>query len=109
MSKLSKNDIIILKEAELVAALKIMPDEELEDHAFSLVEELGGNDFGALMKLIMKELEGEQSNQKRYLKIQSVLRDTLPNKAVMSDIYERLATILMLILVRKYKKILEAK
>ena len=61
------------------------------------------------MKLIMKALEGQQSNPKRYVKIQSVLRDTLPNKAVMSDIYERLATILMLILVRKYKQILETK
>jgi len=109
MTQLSTHDILKLNEKELVSAIKTMPDEELEQHALGLMEELGGNDYSGLMKTVMKELENDMTNAERYVHIQNVLRDALPNKAHMSDIYERLASMIMLIIMRKYKQILSGK
>lgn len=109
MSTLSHHDIIKLSESELVNALKSMPTDELEFHANNIMLDLGGDDYGALMKHVMQVLESQNDPSKRFAQIQDTLRDSLPNKAQMSDIYERLATIVMLIITRRYQAILKKK
>ena len=109
MAQLSTQDVLRLPEAELVTALKAMTVDELELHAEGLITELGSDDYSSLMKVVMKALESENSTQDRFAQIQNILRDTLPNKAHMSDIYQRLASMIMLILMRKYKEILTSK
>jgi len=109
MSTLSHHDIIKLSEADLVSALKQMPTEQLELHANNIMVDLGGDDYGALMKHVMQVLETQSDPAKRFSQIQNTLRDSLPNKAQMSDIYQRLATIVMLIITRRYQAILKTK
>ncbi|KZX82283.1 hypothetical protein A3715_00585 [Oleiphilus sp. HI0009] len=110
MTTLSHHDIIKLNEKELVAALKSMSTNELEVHANNIMHDLGGDDYGTIMKLVMQTLEQDQhAGSDRFKTIQNVLRDNLPNKAHMSDIYERLASIVMLIIMQKYREILSTK
>ena len=109
MAQLTTQDVLRLPESELVAALKAMPVDELEQHAEALIAELGSDDYSGVMKVVMKALESEPNQTNRFTQIQNILRDTLPNKAHMSDIYQRLASMIMLILMRKYKEILTGK
>jgi hypothetical protein len=110
MSQLSTQDIMILSEKELVAKLKPMNTEELEHHAQGLMLELGEEDYAKIMKQVMAELNNsEKQVQSRFELVQNVLRNELPNKAIMSDIYQRLASIVMLILAKKYQSILKTK
>ena len=109
MAQLSTLDMLRLPEPELVAALREMPVEQLEQHAEALIPELGSGDYSGIMKVVMKALESEPKQTDRFTQIQNILRDTLPNKAHMSDIYQRLASMIMLILMRKYKEILTGK
>lgn len=109
MASLSHHDIIKLEEKELVAALKQMPVEDLELHAFHLMQDLGSDDYGAVMRTVMQALENHTEQSGQFDLIQNTLRNSLPNKAHMSDIYQRLASIIMLIIMRKYREILSAK
>lgn len=109
MAQLSTQDVLRLPESELVAALKAMQLEELEQHAEALIDELGSEDYSGVMKAVMRALESDSGQSDRFTQIQNILRDTLPNKAHMSDIYQRLASLIMLILMRKYKEILTNK
>ncbi len=110
MSQLKTQDIITLPEKDLVAKLKPMGVEELEGHAQGLMLELGEEDYSKIMKQVMSEISNSNDQSKsRFELIQDILRDELPNKAIMSDIYQRLASIVMLILAKKYRSILESK
>ena len=109
MAQLSTQDVLRLPESELVAALKAMPIEEIEEHAEALIAELGSDDYSGVMKTVMRALESTSKQSDRFTQIQNILRDSLPNKAHMSDIYQRLASMIMLILMRKYKEILTGK
>ena len=106
MTNLKTQDILRLSESELVASLKNMPIDELEQHAEALILELGSDDYSGTMKAVMRVLETQEGQADRFAHVQNILRDTLPNKAHMSDIYQRLASMIMLILMRKYKEIL---
>jgi hypothetical protein len=86
-----------------------MSVEQLEQHAEGVISELGSDDYSGIMKIVMKALESQPTQTNRFTQIQNILRDTLPNKAHMSDIYQRLASMIMLILMRKYKDILTGK
>ena len=109
MANLSTQDILRLSESELVASLKSMSIDDLEQHAEALILELGSDDYSGVMKAVMRALETQEKQQDRFTHVQNILRDTLPNKAHMSDIYQRLASMIMLILMRKYKEILVNK
>ena len=109
MPQLTTQDVLRLPEPELVAALKAMSVEQLEQHAEGVISELGSDDYSGIMKIVMKALESQPTQTNRFTQIQNILRDTLPNKGHMSDIYQRLASMIMLILMRKYKDILTGK
>ena len=97
------HDIIRLKESELVAQLKEMALAELEQHARNIMRDMGSEDYAQIMSKVMKAIEQEQkAGQTRFETVQIVIRESLPNVAYMSDIYARLAAIVMSILSRKF-------
>jgi len=88
---LKTHDVIKIKEAELVDRLRAMSLEELEFHTLS----------------IMKTIKADhQEGYSRFEMVQNTLQNTLPNKAYMSDIYARLAAMVMTIISRKYADLL---
>ena len=104
---LSAHDIIRIKEAELVSKLKTMSIDELEQHAQTIMKDMGSNNYSSIMTDIMKCLKEDQSEgYSRFETVQKKLQDSLPNKAYMSDIYARLAAIVMTIISRKFKDLL---
>ena len=95
------HEVISLPEAELVQALKQMPLAELEQHAKQILKDLGEKNYGGIMKSAMQVLQDGTGSEQAFEKLQSWLRNTLPNEAVMSDIYARLATLLLMIISQK--------
>ncbi|TNC80414.1 MAG: hypothetical protein C9356_14240 [Oleiphilus sp.] len=99
------SEILRMDEATLVKALKTMPLTEMEQHARDLLKDLGQSNYGGFMKEAMQYLQENAQQEGRFEALQSWLRNTLPNQAVMSDIYARLATIIMMIISRKLAKL----
>lgn len=104
---LTTHDIIRIKESELVVKLKTMSTDELEAHAKAIMKDMGSRNYSGIMSEIMKSLKKEQQNAgNSFETVQDTLQNTLPNKAYLSDIYARLAAILMTIIARKFKELL---
>jgi len=98
-------EVISLNESELVGKLKTMSIEELEEHARAIVKDMGSDNYPGLMKQVMQTVKDTQGAE-RFQALQACIKDFLPNEAVMSDIYERLAAILMMILSRKFRDLM---
>jgi hypothetical protein len=106
-STLHTHEVISIKEDELVSRLKDMSIEELEFHAQSIMKDMGATQYPAIMATIMKSLNDEQpAGYSQFETVQKQLENELPNKAYMSDIYARLAAIVMTILSRRFKAML---
>jgi hypothetical protein len=104
---LKTHQVISLKEAELVAHLKIMSIEELEYHAHEIMKDMGAEQYPNVMAKVMKSLEGDaKEGYNKFELVQKTLEEELPNKAYLSDIYARLAAIVMTILSRRFKELL---
>jgi len=104
---LNSNEVISVKEAELVSKLKEMNIEELEHHAKKIMNDMGTDEYSGVMSNIMKAIKEEQKEgYNQFESVQKILEDELPNKAYMSDIYARLAAIVMTIISRKFKALL---
>lgn len=96
------HEVISIKESELVAKLKIMDLADLEKHAQHIMADMGEDNYGAVMGQVMKAIKSD-SDLSQFDLVQKTLRDSLPNEAYMSDIYARLAAIVMMILKHKLK------
>lgn len=106
-NSLSPHEIIRIKESELVAKLKVMSIDELEQHAQDIMKDMGADNYSQIMAGVMKCLKEDQSEgYTRFETVQKKLQDSLPNKAYMSDIYARLAAIVMTIISRKFQDLL---
>ena len=104
---LKTHDVIKIKEAELVDRLKSMSLEELEFHTLNIMKDMGAKSYPEMMTLIMTTIkEDHQEGYSQFETVQKTLQDTLPNKAFMSDIYARLAAMVMTIISRKYADLL---
>ncbi len=102
------HEIMSLKENELVQRLKPMSLERLEHHAQELIEEMGSDNYAGIMSQVMKTLnQRSDSEQPAFERVQQTLQQHLPNQAYMSDIYARLAVIVMMIISKKFKEIYE--
>jgi len=105
---LKTHEVISIKEAELVSKLKEMDSSELEIHAIAIMKDMGTDQYTAVMATIMKSLKEEQrEGYSQFETVQKILEEELPNKAFMSDIYARLAAIVMTIISRKFKALLQ--
>jgi|TARA_R110002049_G_scaffold307281_1_gene507292 hypothetical protein len=103
---LSSQEVMAYKEADLVAKLKDMQLDELEKHAEYIMKEMGSSDYSQIMFSIMKAIKQDNLEQSQFKTVQKTLEDILPNKAYLSDIYARLAAIVMSIIARKFKALL---
>lgn len=103
---LSTQQVLALSETELVAKLKKMQTSELEIHAENIMKEMGSSDYSKVMAQIMKVVKADEKNTTPFKNVQKALEDLLPNKAYFSDIYERLAAIVMTIIARRFKDLL---
>ncbi|MFT6028442.1 MAG: spore coat polysaccharide biosynthesis predicted glycosyltransferase SpsG [Oleiphilaceae bacterium] len=103
---LTSQQVMALKEAELVGKLKDMQTSELERHAENIMKEMGSSDYSQIMSSVMKALHQESQKQSQFEIVQKTLEELLPNKAYFSDIYARLAAIVMSIIARKFKAML---
>lgn len=104
---LKTHQVISLKETELVGHLKNMSLEELEFHAHEIMKDMGAEQYSNVMAKVMKSLEGDaKDGYSKFERVQKTLEDELPNKAYLSDIYARLAAIVMTILSRRFKELL---
>ncbi|WP_156490563.1 hypothetical protein, partial [Oleiphilus sp. HI0086] len=92
---LQTHQVISLKEAELVSHLKAMSLEELEFHAHEIMKDMGSEQSPQVMAKVMKSLEKPKEGYSKFETVQKTLEDELPNKAYLSDIYARLAAIVM--------------
>lgn len=100
------HELISMPEAELVKAVKTMPIDELEQHAKQIIKDLGGDNYGALMKQAMQTVQSEAEGGSRFETLKALIKDSLPNKAVLSDIYARLAALMMVIISRKLNEMM---
>jgi hypothetical protein len=103
---LSSQEVMAFKEADLVAKLKDMQIDELEKHAEYIMKEMGSSDYSQIMFAIMKALKQNNLDQSQFKTVQKTLEELLPNKAYFSDIYARLAAIVMSIIARKFEAML---
>ena len=104
---ISAHEIIKIKESELVSKLKAMSIDELEEHAQTIMKDMGSDKYSQIKASVMKWLKEDQSEgYSRFETVQKKLQDSLPNKAYMSDIYARLAAIVMTIISRKFQDLL---
>jgi len=95
------HEIISMQEAELVSALKTMPVEEMEAHAKQIVSDLGSDNYGGLMKQAMQTIQDSDASTNRFDLVKQLIKESMPNEAIMSDIYGRLAAIMIVIISRK--------
>ncbi len=95
------HELLKLSEAELSPLLKTMSLTELELHIQQILEDLGARSYSNTMLDVMRLVQASGSSSDRFHRLQDYLRDTLPNKAMMSDLYARLAAMMMVFLVRK--------
>ncbi len=101
------HDIIKLNEVELVAQLKNMDLAEMEGHARAIVLELGSDNYGGLMtRVIQRVKEGQNGQNAVFADVQIIIQEFLPNEAYKSDIYARLAAIMMTIIARRFQQVL---
>jgi hypothetical protein len=103
---LTSHEVMGLKEADLVSKLKLMTTSELEQHAETIMKEMGSSAYSANMSAIMKALKEAPATEKQFQTVQNTLETLLPNKAYFSDIYARLAAIVMMIISRKFQALL---
>tara|TARA_R110001592_G_scaffold24536_1_gene94408 strand:- start:18233 stop:18574 length:342 start_codon:yes stop_codon:yes gene_type:complete len=103
---LTSQQVMALKESELVGKLKDMSTSELERHAENIMKEMGSSDYSQIMSSVMKALKQDNIEQSQFAIVQKTLEDLLPNKAYFSDIYARLGAIVMSIIARKFKAML---
>lgn len=103
------HEMISIPEAQLVKALKDMPIEEMETHAKTMIKDLGSDNYAGLMKQAMKIVESASAQDNRFELVKNLIRESVPNEAVMSDIYARLAAIMMTIMSRKFRDLMQAK
>ena len=103
---LKTHQVISLKEAELVSHLKTMSLEELEFHAHEIMKDMGTEQSPQVMAKVMKSLEQPKEGYSKFELVQKTLEDELPNKAYLSDIYARLAAIVMTIISRRFNDLL---
>ena len=104
---LNGKEVISIKEAELVSKLKEMSIEELEHHAQAIMKDMGTEEYSGVMSNIMKTIKEEKKEgYSQFESVQKQLEEALPNKAYMSDIYARLAAIVMTIISKKFKALL---
>lgn len=104
--RLSTHEVMGLKESELVSKLKAMEIAELEHHAEQIMLEMGSTAYAANMSKVMQVLKDTPEAEKRFQTVQSTLESLLPNKAYFSDIYARLAAIVMMIISRKFQALI---
>lgn len=104
--RLSTHEVMGLKESELVGKLKAMETAELESHAEQIMREMGSTAYAANMAKVMQALKTSPDSDKRFQNVQRTLEELLPNKAYFSDIYARLAAIVMIIISRKFQALL---
>lgn len=95
------HEVIKLPEAELSPLLKTMPLEELEMHIQNMLKDLGCTSYASTMLALMGLIKDTAGKGSGFNRLQDYLRDNLPNKAMMSDFYARLAAMVMVFLVRK--------
>jgi len=98
------HELMRLKENELVQRLKPLDEADLERHARELIAEMGSDNYAGVMSQVMKAVQEDlEPDQSRFDKVQQTLQSSLPNQAYMSDIYARLAAIVMMIISKKFK------
>lgn len=95
------HEVIKLSESELTPLLKTMSLEELELHIRNMLNDLGCSDYAATMLALMRLIQDNAGKGSSFHRVQDYLRDNLPNKVMMSDLYARLAAMVMVFLVRK--------
>tara|TARA_R110002072_G_scaffold122685_1_gene257439 strand:- start:18 stop:359 length:342 start_codon:yes stop_codon:yes gene_type:complete len=103
---LSSQEVMASKEADLVTKIKEMQIDELEMHAEYIMKEMGSADYSQIMASIMKAIKQDKLETSQFETVQKTLEAQLPNKAYLSDIYARLAAIVMSIIARKFKAML---
>lgn len=96
--------LLTTREKELVQKLKSESLEALESYAKLLMKELGSDNYAGMMREVMKAISEMESGQNQFALIQLTIKDFLPNKAVLSDIYERLGAIVAMILAHKMRE-----
>ncbi len=107
---MKKHELISISEAELVKRLKGMDTTELEQHARTLMLDLGEDNYGKVMKSVMGALKEDRvASVSAFEHVQQHLQQSLPNQAYMSDIYARLAAIIMMIISKKFSDTVDGK
>lgn len=95
-------------EPELVPLLRKMKLKELERHAEKLAAKYGQSDYGALIRDIIRFIPTLGSDETdRFSAVQTKVREhlRLENDPGYSDALQRLTTVLMMIITRKFQKI----
>lgn len=100
---LSTQEVMASKETDLVTKIKEMSTDELETHAENIMKEMGSSDYSQIMSSVMKAVNQDTLKKSQFETVQETLQERLPNKAYLSDIYARLAAIVMSIIARKFK------
>ena len=108
------HEILAASEAELSLALKEMKIKEIERHAGKLLARLGQPDFDMVMSAFIKALPKiNAQDMDRFEAVQNVLKALVPTASNDSledgEAIARLSVMLMVLVSKKYQKILQEK
>lgn len=105
------HELMNAPEAELAPRLKEMKKKELERHAQKILTNLGQPDYDAVMSVVIRavpKLNDDKAD--RFTAVQNIVRGLLPTASNDGDVDEtiiaRLTVIIMVIITKKFNKIL---
>ncbi|WP_370979802.1 hypothetical protein [Agaribacterium sp. ZY112] len=105
------HELVKASEAELTQALQVMKIKEIERHAAKLFERLGQPDFASVLSVFIKAIPKiNQQDGDRFAQTKGLIRGLLPSASNESaeddDLVSRLAVMLMVLVSKKYEKVL---
>jgi hypothetical protein len=103
-------EVLIVSEAELSSALKIMKVKELDRHVEKILSRLGVDDYKAVISSTIKALPGiEPSRAGGYQQVQNIVLQAIPaqyrDKLVPGDILARIAIMIVVLITKQFEKI----
>ncbi|WP_096084927.1 hypothetical protein [Agaribacterium haliotis] len=106
------HELLNSNQTEFNTALTAMKIKELERHTAKLFERLGQPDFDAVMSVFIKALPKiNAQSADRFEAVQSLLKGLVPTASNDSleekDVIQRLSVMLMVLVSKKYQKILK--
>ncbi len=103
-------DILLADEKRVVVQLKGMKIKELERHIKKILLQLGQSNYERVLAVVIKAVPELNANARRFVVLRNLVEEQLPKldrSAGDMAVIDRLTTLLMLLVSKKFEKILK--